>query len=222
MAARFLFPFSFSLLLPSFLLLFPLILNPFAKSVLTVFRLLLLFSLPPDRNAFSLFLLLFSIPRFLFSLSLTLSLSLSLLASPISFSVYIFIRTPFVPLPLTFVSTRYNNICHPSFQRTRTLSHLTHPFRSILPFPYTRSLYQCAPVRISIRGKEEQRILIVGGEEGYEKKEKEMWRSKDDVQELLTDAVRSVTLAHRSHSRSLTVSVDERNEINDDGRRYES
>lgn len=85
-----------------------------------------------------------------------------------------------------------------------------------------RSLYRCAPVRISIRGKEEQRILIVGGEEGYEKKEKEMWRSKDDVQELLTDAVRSVTLAHRSHSRSLTVSVDERNEINDDERKYES
>ena len=184
--------------------------------MLTVFRLLLLFSLPPDRNALSLFLLLFSIPRFLFSLSLTLSLSLSLLASPISFSVYIFIRTPFVPLPLTFVSTRSNNICHPSFQRTRTLRTLFA--RSSL----SPTRVQCAPVRISIRGKEEQRILIVGGEEGYEKKEKEMWRSKDDVQEQLTDAVRSVTLAHRSHSRSLTVSVDERNEINDDGRRYES
>lgn len=218
MAARFLFPFSFSLLLPSFL---PPSISSYSQPLCEICVNCLSSPsalLPSTRSQCALSLsssLLYTTLPFL-SLAHSLSLSLSLLASPISFSVYIFIRTPFVPLPLTFVSTRSNNICHPSFQRTRTLRTLFA--RSSL----SPTRVQCAPVRISIRGKEEQRILIVGGEEGYEKKEKEMWRSKDDVQELLTDAVRSVTLAHRSHSRSLTVSVDERNEINDDGRRYES
>lgn len=191
--------------------------------MLTVFRLLLLFSLPPDCNALSLFLLLFSIPRFLFSLSLTLSLSLSLLASPISFSVYIFIRTPFVPLPLTFVPTRSNNICHPSFQRTRTLSHLTHPFSLDPPFPlhaFTLSVRTSSHLDPRERRAADSHCRRGGGLR--KERERNVAQQRSDVQELLTDAVRSVTLAHRSHSRSLTVSVDERNEINDDGRRYES